>query len=128
MPSEKVFVVVEAIDRPAGAMLVRYQVVERVEPDPEEARVMAAEAERALKALPAELREDFEAQIAATKSMMGVAKNPIVYRIEERVAVCVKTEEVAAAIAEAKEQYEEIRKLKKAGARFDLSMPSMNRF
>lgn len=128
MSSEKVFVVVEAVDRPAGAMLVRYQTVERVEQDPEESRLMEQEAEKALNDIPEDMREDFKAQIAATKSLMGVQKKPITYRTEEKVAICTKTEEVAAAVVEAKEQYEEIRKLKKSGARFELGMPSLNRF
>lgn len=37
--SSKTFVVIEAIDNPKGAMLVRYQAVERCEPDPEEKRL-----------------------------------------------------------------------------------------
>jgi hypothetical protein len=128
MSSEKVFVVVEAIDRPAGAMLIRYQIVERIEPDPEESRIQEQEAENALNDIPEDVREDFKAQIAATKSMMGVSKKPITYRTEEKVAVCTKTEEIAAAIIEAKEQYDEIRKLKKSGAHFEFSAAGLNRF
>lgn len=123
MASEKVFVVVEAIDQPAGAMLIRYQMVERVEPDPEEARLAAAEKERALEAIPEDMREDFKAQVVAAQSMIGPPPKLVSYRTEEKVALCTKAEEVSAAIIEAKEHYDEIRKLRKSGARFEIGAP-----
>lgn len=126
MASAKVFVVVEAVDRPAGAMLVRYQTVDRIEPDPEETRIAASETERALKEIPEELREGLKIQVAAAKSMM--APKQVIYRTDEKVAICTKAEEVSAAIVEAKEQYDEIRRLQKSGARFDISGPRMGTF
>jgi hypothetical protein len=131
MSSEKVFVVVEAVDRPAGAMLVRYQIVERVELDPEEERL--ASAPSPLIACPPGMPQDdweiVQSQIAAAEAIFRTKSvKKVTYRTEEKVVICTKTEEVAAAISEAKEQYEEIRTLKKSGARFEMSVPSLRAF
>lgn len=128
MASSKVFVMIEAADSPAGAVLVRYQIVERVEPDPEEARLAASEADDALKTFTKDMREEFKAQFAAAQSMIGGHRKQITYRTDEKVVVCTKPEEISAAIAEAKEAYDEIRKLTKAGARFDFVAPKLHPF
>lgn len=128
MSQEKAFVVVEAVDRPAGAMLVRYQIVERVEPDPEEERLAAAPPPRP-PGVDEEIWEETKAQVAAAEALYKrPTTNKPSYRTEERVLICMKPEEIAAAIVEAKEQYDEIRKLKKAGARFDFGVPGLPRF
>lgn len=132
MSQEKVFIVVEAVDRPAGAMLVRYQTVERVEPDPEEERLASAPIPKVRPpGIPEDVWEDVKLQVAAAEALY--TKPPslmkqVSYRTEERNAICTKPEEITAAITEAKEHYEEIRKLKKSGARFDFGAPGLNRF
>lgn len=130
MSQEKVFVVVEAVDRPAGAMLVRYQIVERVEPDPEEARLASAPVPKARPpGIPDDMWEEVKLQVAAAEALYNrPTPSNVSYRTEEKTAICTKPEEITAAIIEAKEQYEEIRKLKKSGARFDFGMPSLPRF
>lgn len=130
MSSEKVFVVVEAVDRPVGAMLVRYQTVERIEPDPEEERLAAAPVPKVRPpSISEEVWEDIQMQVTAAEALYN---RPIVkqipYRTEEKVMICMKPEEITAAITEAKEQYEEIRRLKKAGAHFEFSTPNLSRF
>lgn len=131
MASEKIFVVVEAIDKPAGAMLVRYSVVERVEPDPEEQRLASVPMAPATRppGVDQETWEMVQTQLSAADAIYKSQKvDRVTYRTEEKVAICTKTEEIAAAIIEAKEQYEEIRKLKKSGARFELSVPSFKMY
>ncbi len=117
MISNKVFVVVEAVDNPKGAMLVRYSGVDRVEPDPEEKRLLSAEVDKHLSTMDDEIKEIFMAQIGAAKAMTGTSK--VSYRVEPRMSICKTVEEVTAAILEAKEQNEEIIRLTKSGARFE---------
>ena len=130
MSQEKVFVVVEAVDRPAGAMLVRYQTVERVEPDPEEARLAAVPSVKVRPpGIPDDVWEDVKVQVAAAEALYSrPTPSQVSYRTEEKTAICTKPEEITAAITEAKEQYEEIRKLKKSGARFEFGSQGLPRF
>lgn len=117
MASSKTFAVVEAIDNPKGAMLVRYQVVERCEPDPEEKRIAEAEAMEHLKGMDEEVQEALKAQIAAAQAMSGVGKPS--YNVEDKMVICQSPEEVVSAIKEAKESYDEMRRLQKAGTRLN---------
>lgn len=132
MSQEKVFIVVEAIDRPAGAMLVRYQTVERVEPDPEEERLASLPIPKTRPpGISDDVWEEVKMQVAAAEALYTPPPSllkAVLYRTEEKTAICTKPDEITAAITEAKEQYEEIRKLKKSGARFDYGTPGLSRF
>jgi hypothetical protein len=115
--SQKTFAAVESVDNPKGAMLVRYQVVERIEPDPEEGRVAQAAVDEHLADMPEELREALISQVRAMQAMHGQPQ--ISYRIESKNMICKTAEEVTAAILEAREADEEIRRLTRSGARFE---------
>lgn len=112
--SSKTFVLVEAIDSPKGAMLVRYQVVDRCEPDPEEKRIREVEAEAQLAGLDPEVQEALKAQLSAAKALYPPSRPS--YNVEDKNVICQSPQEVVAAIAEAKEAHDEIMKLKKSGA------------
>lgn len=112
--SSKTFVVIEAIDNPKGAMLVRYQVVERCEPDPEEKRLREVEAEAQLSGLEPEIRADFKAQMTAAQAFYPPPRPS--YNVEDKNVICATPPEVVAAIQEAKEAHDEIKKLQKSGA------------
>lgn len=114
MASNKTFAVVEAVDSPRGAMLVRYKVVDRCEPDPEERRIADVELEGHLKKMDDEEREHFEIQLAAAKAMTTPTRS--FYNVEDKLVICQSPEEVVAAIKEAKEAHDEIKKLQKSGA------------
>lgn len=124
MASKKTFVVIDAVDSPKGAMLVRYQVVERCEPDPEEKRIAEAEVEEHLKEISEEFREQFRAQISAVQAMSQVNKPS--YNVEEKMVICQSPEEVTAAIKEAKESYDEMRKLQKSGTSLKVNYNSLS--
>ena len=131
MSQEKVFIVVEAVDRPVGAMLVRYQTVERVEPDPEEERLAAAPVPKVRPpGIPDDVWEEVKLQVEAAEALYtrppSILKQ-VSYRTEEKTVICTKPDEITAAITEAKEQYEEIRKLKKSGARFEFGSHGLPR-
>jgi hypothetical protein len=127
MATGKTFVVIEALDSPAGAMLARYQVVDRIEPDPEEQRLAAVPPPPAVRpaGVPADDWAIVQIQLEAAEA---IYKNRTIhrpsYRTDEKMVVCQKPEEIAEAIREAKEAYDEIRKLTKAGARFEFSPSS----
>jgi hypothetical protein len=128
MASSKTFVVIEALDSPAGAMLARYQIVERIEPDPEEKRLAAIPSPPAVRPLgvPEDDWELAQIQIEAAEALYKTRAIPrISYRTDEKMVVCQKPEEITEAIREAKEAYDEIRKLTKAGARFEFSPSSL---
>jgi len=123
MASTKTFVVVEAVDSPKGAMLVRYQTVERAEPDPEEVRVASIEYEKHLEDMDEAVREQFKAQISAMQALNPMSKPS--YNVEDKMVICQTPEEVVVAIKDAKEAYEEMRKLVKAGTRLNVNYSSM---
>jgi hypothetical protein len=129
MASGKVFVVIEALDAPAGAMLARYQIVERIELDPEEKRLASIPPPPAVR--PAGVDEStweiVQAQLEAADAIYKTRATPprTSYRTDEKMVVCQKPEEIAEAIREAREAYDEIRKLTKAGARFEFSPSSL---
>jgi hypothetical protein len=112
--SSKTFVLVEAIDNPKGAMLVRYQAIERCEPDPEEKRIAEVRLDAQLGGLDPEAKRDFKAQLAAAQALYPSPRPS--YNVEDKNVICKTSEEVVAAIYEAKEAYDEILKLKKSGA------------
>jgi pimeloyl-CoA synthetase len=124
--ASKAFAVVEAVDSPKGAMLVRYQIVERCEPDPEEKRIAEAEMEDHLKEMDEEVREQFRVQMAAATAMSPA--NKTTYNVEDKMVICQSPEEVVAAIKEAKESYDEIRKLQKAGTRLNTNLNWLRTF
>jgi len=113
MSSSKTFAIIESVDSPKGAMLVRYQLVERCEPDPEEKRIAEVEFDSQLAGLDPGIREDFKAQISAAKAFYPDARPS--YNIEDKNVICTTPEEVVAAIREAKEAHDEIKKLQKTG-------------
>ena len=125
MASSKTFVLIEALDTPAGAMLARYQIVERVEPDPEETRLANAPPPPTArpKDVPKNIWDEMQIQIAAAEAIYK--RQPLApkisYRTDEKMVVCKTPEEIAEAIREAKESYDEIRKLTKSGAHFEYS-------
>jgi hypothetical protein len=129
MASGKVFVVIEALDAPAGAMLARYQIVERIELDPEEQRLAAVPPPPAVRppGIPADDWALVQIQLEAAEAIYKNRATPPrpSYRTDEKMVVCQKPEEIAEAIREAKESYDEIRKLTKAGARFEFSPSSL---
>jgi len=116
MQTDKAFAVVESLDHPKDAMLVRYQIVERVEPDQEEARILNTEVGGILSDLPGDTREALNAQVDAFKALSAKAK--VQYRIDTKMVLCASPEEVTRAIQEAKEADTEIARLKKSGAQF----------
>jgi hypothetical protein len=111
--SSKTFAVVEAVDNPKGAMLVRYQIVERCEPDPEEKRIAEAQFEEHLEGLDPEIRADFKAQISAAKAL--TPHRPTSHSVEDKIVICMTPADVVAAIQEAKEAHDEMKKLQKSG-------------
>ena len=116
--SSKSFAIVEAIDNPKGAMLVRYQVIERCEPDPEEKRLAEATLKEKLGWVRQEDLEEFQKQIAAAEALYQ-SQRPVPqvsYNVEDKNVICTSPEEVVSAIREAKEAYDEMAKLKKTGA------------
>lgn len=129
MASSKAFVVIEALDLPAGAMLARYQTVERIEPDPEEQRLSAVPPPPAVRpdSVPEEIWELMQTQIHAADAIYkSRASAPrLSYRTDEKMVVCYQPGEIAEAVREAKEFYDEIKKLTKAGARFEFSPSSL---
>lgn len=118
MISSKAFAVVEAVDSPKGTVLVRYKIVERCEPDPEERRLADMEFEDHLKKMDEETRENFKMQLAASKAVHFADKAP--YNVEDKIVICQSHEEIAAAIKEAKEAYDERKKLQKSGTHLNM--------
>lgn len=126
--NSKTFAVVESVDNPKGAMLLRYQTVERIEPDPEEARMATSAYEEQLARMPADVREEFEVQMAAAKAAHGIGLQKMSYRIELKMVLCRTVEEIASGILEAKEANDEIARLTRTGARFEMQPTRLSAF
>lgn len=114
MIPNNVFAVIEAIDKPKGAILLRYQAPERIAPDPEEERIRKQEIEERLSEIPEDIRDQLKAQLGLIDS---ASRRPsVTYRMVSRMDICTSAEEVAKAVLDAKEAWDEIVRLTKAGA------------
>lgn len=94
MQNNKVFVTIEALDAPVGAMIVRYMKVDKI----------AGKGVRATRGEHEPMHpDDFGPE----------------YRTEVHVQVCTSPDDISKAVMDAKGQFERIRQLEKYGARFD---------
>ena len=94
MQNNKVFVTIEALDAPVGAMIVRYMKVDKI----------AGKGVRAIRG---------ESDIPHPDDFGPE------YRTEVHVQVCTSPDDISKAVMDAKAQFEKIRQLEKCGTRFD---------